>query len=152
MKRVFLLTFVMSLAVGAQGLQAQSNDLIDSLLAEPQASYGKAAYMALAAAGLLKPDAGPAEALSLLSERGWAVADRGPDAPVSTGEFAFILMKAFDKKGGLLYRLFPGPRYATRELTYERLLGPKAGPSDALPGAEVVRLVGEVAERKGGRS
>jgi len=151
MNSVLFCTVIGFLVLGAS-LGAQSNEMIDALLAESQASYGKASVLALAGAGLIKADAAPEDALASLAERGWAIEGRAAEAPISTGEFAFLLMRAFQMKGGLMYRVLPGPRYATRELSYEKLLKPKAAPGDPLTGENAVRLVGELTERKGGQS
>ena len=152
MKRALIALGLLLSGASLASVWAQSNDLIDALLAEPAASYGKASWLALSGAGHVKPEATPAEALGTLAEKSWTLEGRAAEAPVTTGEYAFLLMRAFGLKGGLMYRLLPGPRYATRQLSYAKLLGPKAAPGDPLSGEQAARLVSELVERKGGRS
>jgi hypothetical protein len=59
-------------------------------------------------------------------------------------------MKAFDEKGGLMYRLFPGPRYAVRELAYLGLVHGKAHSGRFPSGQEVVQILSSYLDRKGG--
>ena len=50
-------------------------------------------------------------------------------------------MKAFGEKGGLMYRLVPGPRYAVRELAYQGLVHGKVHSGRFPSGQEVVQLL-----------
>jgi hypothetical protein len=130
---------------------AQSNQLIDRLLGEPQASFGVAAYLVLAASEALDPEATEQQALDALGEKGWKL--RVPQStaePIRLGEFCFLIMKAFEEKGGLMYRLFPGPRYAVRELAYLGLVHGKVHSRRFPSGQEVVQILSGYLERKGG--
>ena len=59
-------------------------------------------------------------------------------------------MKAFNLGGGLMYTLFPGPRYAYRELTFLNLLSSKGGPYREVSGLEVVNTLSRVLNWKEG--
>ena len=149
--RVLLFLFFV-LTAGSMTLAAQSNDIIDGLLAEEQASYGKAVYLALTAAGLIPEEATPEEAIAVLEEKGWRVEIRGVEDPIRLGEFSFIIMKTFNIKGGLMYRIISCPRYACRELTYLKLIPGSPSPYRTLSGEEAVRILGNVLEWKEERS
>ncbi len=137
------------LAVCVLSATAQSNQLLDRLLEQPRASFGAAAYLVLAASGALAPEADEQQALAVLRDKGWKLRAPEADEPIRLGEFCFLLMKAFDEKGGLMYRLFPGPRYAVRELAYRGLVRGKAHSGRLPSGQEIVQLLGSYLEQKG---
>jgi hypothetical protein len=60
------------------------------------------------------------------------------------GELSYLLMGAFDLKGSFLYRMFPGPRYAFRELSYRRIIAGGADPSRFVSGDYFLRILGNV--------
>jgi len=134
-----------SLAVN-MSLAAQSNDLIDALLAEEEASYGKAAYLALTASGLITEEQSPEQALEVLQEQGWRLDILTAGEPIKLGEYSFILMKAFHIQGGLMYSIMPGPRYAGRELSYLGMILGSPSPYRTISGEEAVRILGNILE------
>jgi hypothetical protein len=138
------------LAAGLLPAAAQSNELIDRLLGEPRASFGAAAYLVLAASGALDTEATEQQALESLREKGWKLRAVRVEDPIRLGEFCFLIMKAFGEKGGLMYRLFPGPRYAVRELAYRRLVHGKVHSGRFPSGQEVVQILSGYLDRKGG--
>jgi hypothetical protein len=138
------------LALSVLPAAAQSNQLIDRLLEQPRASFGAAAYLVLAASGALDPEATEQQALEVLNEKGWKLPAAQAEDPIRLGQFCFLIMKAFDEKGGLMYRLFPGPRYAVRELAYRGLIHGKAHSRRLPSGQEVVQVLSSYLDRKGG--
>lgn len=129
---------------------AQSNQLLDRLLEQPRASFGAAAYLVLAASGALDPEATEQQALESLSAKGWKLRAAQAEEPIRLGEFCFLIMKAFGEKGGLMYRLIPGPRYAVRELAYRGLVHGKVHSGRLPTGQEVVQILSSYLDRKGG--
>ena len=129
---------------------AQSNQLIDRLLEQPRASFGAAAYLVLAASGAIDQAATEQQALEALSEKSWKLTPRAADDPIRLGEYCYLIMKAFEVKGGLMYRLFPGPRFAVRELAYRELLRGKAHSRRFPSGREVVQILASYLDQKGG--
>jgi hypothetical protein len=134
---VFALISVVSL-----GAAAQSNDTIDAVLAEETASLGSAAYVALVAGDLVDDDSTPQKAVEVAVAAGWLDADADPSAPAGFGQFAYLLMQVFEVNGGLLYRIFPGPRYATREFTYQGWSPLRVGPGDRFSGEYLLSVAG----------
>ena len=63
----------------------------------------------MTAAGLAPEDASPEQALAVLERQEWGIKVRGAGDPVNLGEYSFMLMKAFDLKGGLMYRILTRP-------------------------------------------
>ncbi len=138
------------LAAGLLPAAAQSNELIDRLLEQPRASFGAAAYLVLAASGALDAESSEQQALESLNAKGWKLRLAQAEDPIRLGEFCFLIMKAFGEKGGLMYRLFPGPRYAVRELAYRGLVHGKVHSGRFPTGQEVVQILSSYLDRKGG--
>jgi hypothetical protein len=132
-------------------LSAQSNQLLDQLLDQTEAHFGDVVYMTLVAAKLLPETATQEEALQSLQQQNWNIRVLPPEAPVPLGEYSYMLMRAFRLRGGILYSLFPGPRYACRELGYLKIVASDARTWRTLSGEEAVRMLGKVmASQEGG--
>ena len=127
---------------------AQSNTTVDVLLEQEQAIFGESAYLVLASAGIISEDASAEDALRALNEAGWLKNPVVSGEPVKLGVYSFMMMKAYGIKGGLLYRIFPGPRYAARELGSRGLLGEHVSPYRIITGEEAVRFLGNFLEWK----
>jgi hypothetical protein len=67
----------------------------------------------------------------------------GPaDRALRLNEAAFLVMGAFGIKGGLLYTLFPGPRYAYRELLYKKIIQGRSDGNFTVSGERLLRIIG----------
>ncbi|MFW5844525.1 MAG: hypothetical protein ACOCW6_11405 [Spirochaetota bacterium] len=119
----------------------QSNEIIDSVLEEEQLSYGNAAYLVLVAAERLPETASPGEALSELETLGWALDTRSAGDAVSFGEYSYLLMESLDLSGGLMYRFFPGPRYAARDVSAIGIAEGYAIVNMDIPGDRALRML-----------
>src|SRR6056297_2053103 len=112
-KRSVIYFFVgIQLILSVSFLAAQSNELVDELLEQEVARYGHSVYMVLTAIGELPEDASPERATEVLQTRKWGFEASSPNRPITLGEYSYLLMKALDMEGGIMYSLFPGPRYA----------------------------------------
>lgn len=147
-KRVFLLLPVLICFLPIF-LQGQSNVIIDELLEEEAADFARTTYLVLAAAELIGEEAAPEEALLALAELGWRIEVKEAGEPIKLGEYSFMLMKAFNMQGGLMYRILPGPRYASRELKFLKFISGNQSPHRTLSGEEVLRILGRLLEWKG---
>lgn len=146
MKRIKVtLAIVLCLFSASQSarLFAQSNRLIDEMLLEEKASFGKSVFLVLSAAGLVAETASVTEALSFLEGTGWHSRLKEADDPIKLGEYSFIIMKSFRISGGLFYSLFPGPRYAARELKYLRFYTGRYDAGRVLSGDDVLGILGK---------
>jgi len=132
----------------AVSLGAQSNQAIDRLLEEKQASFGDSAYVILSAAGLVGENATGAEAAAAVAARKLLPKPPSATEAATLGEVCFLIMQTQGIKGGLFYRLFPGPRYATRELASLGLLKGYTHPNRVLSGEEVMWVLGAVLDWK----
>ena len=139
------------LVVSAGSLAGQSNITIDRVLAESNLTYGSAAYLALVAAQEISPDTVPDEAFDVLRQLGPVPSDRTrADDEIALGAFAHMLMEHLGFRGGVLYRLAPGPRYAARWLQRTRIAEPPVMPGMRLSGARALRILERAARYREG--
>lgn len=148
MGRTLTLMLAIALLAGVGSLWGQSNELLDELFEEPATTLEQAAYLVLTAAGRIPDDSSPADAAAALAAQGWTVPERSADEPLTLGEYSHLLMQAFELNGGLMYRIFPGPRYAGRELAYLQLIKGDTSPYRTFSGEEAIGILGRLMERK----
>ena len=130
---------------------AQSNTVLDTILAEKTATFGDAAYLVMTAVGKVQDGASPdAAAAAVLNEK-WGIAHASAGSPVTLGTYSFMIMKALRIPGGVMYHLFPGPRYAGRELVYLGFVRGDTSPYRYLSGQEAVQLLGSALAYTGGQ-
>lgn len=149
---LIVLAVVTVVALAGPPVGAQSNEMLDRLLEREQATHGETAYLVLVAAGRLSEDSSPELAAAALVEQGWKIVVREAGEAARLGEYAYLLAQAFELKGGVMYRLLPGPRYAARELSYMQVIQGSGSPSRTLSGEEAVRMLGSLLDWKEGRS
>jgi hypothetical protein len=132
-------------------LRAQTAEELDALLEVKNVSASQAARFALGAADLLPEYLWGSEAEEnawrLATANGWAKGDAG--RAITMKDAAFILMNAFNFPGGAMYRLFPSPRYAYREMVYKKLIQGKADPDMKLSGERLLWIIGRCLSHSG---
>ena len=131
-KTKIVVPFVFVLLTIPQFVSAQSNDVIDRLIEQNTATYADAYYMVQAAAGNTAEN--PSES--------------GSERKITLGEYSHLIMQTFELPGGLMYRLFPGPRYATREIAYQGFIRGIEMPGRTISGREVLNILRRVMEWK----
>lgn len=129
---------------------AQSNDRIDELLRQDKARLDSTAYIILAAGGIIQETDGTDVAYEKAVSLGLVKAGTVPDSPVRVDEMSYMLMKSLSLKGGVMYALFPGTRYAYRELAFRKAINVAGGPARIVSGEEVMRALGNVIPTDGG--
>jgi hypothetical protein len=125
-------------------LIGQSNQVIDELLQEDRARYGKSVYLVLSAAEIISEKASETEAMQTLEQTGWKVEIQAADEPISLGTYSHLIMQAFDLEGGALYSLFPAPRFASRELGFKDYIKDDTGAYQTLSGRDAIKILGRV--------
>jgi hypothetical protein len=120
---------------------AQSAASLDAVLDEEVLSFGASSYLVLAAVGEIPDETAFSQAASLLKERIPFFSERTAAEEVTLGEFAYMLMELTGPSGGLMYTLFPGPRYAARELTFQKAIQGSSFPNSSLSGEEALRIL-----------
>jgi len=147
MKRMII--FLLAAAALGLGAAAQSNEFVDGLLDSDSVTVGQAAYLVLVASDNLGEDADEARAFELLETFGWAPKGASSATPIQLKDYSYLLMRAFGLKGGLLYAIFPGPRYAYRQLASNLVIQGRSDPNMSLSGSMAVRMLGRVFDVKG---
>ena len=147
MKRLFVILFCLTLFVPV--LTAQSNDIIDTILAEERLTAGSAAYLVLS---LADPDAIPDSreaAFAALAQKVdlAPVSAGGADDQVSIGEFSYLLQQSLALPRGIGSRIQPGPRYALRDLKFLNIVQGRVYPAMALSGERALRIAGQTLSR-----
>jgi len=141
-KRKLLLTTCF-LAIASAALFAQSNALMDQLLEEQRATYGKSVLIALSAANTVPVTATIEAAVAKVEENAWLSGKKAED-PITLGELSFVLMRAFGLSGGVMYAAFPGPRYACREFEFRGYILRNPTPDRFLSGEEALQIIAKV--------
>jgi len=152
MRKRYLLLFVLLLPASTASVWAQSETVVDSLLSEKSATFGEAVYLVMAAVQAVPDTASVDDAVAAIQGQDWHITVQPADSPITLGQYSFLIMRAFKLRGGILYSLFPGPRYAARELAFRRLISGDASPYRFLSGAEVVQILGNVMGLEGAGS
>ncbi len=154
MKKIFFLCIFIVLFLLNMSIAAQSNEQMDEFLARSYADLGMSSYLVLASAGRIDESASVEEALNWVSEQGMDASFKNleADRDICYGEFSYILMEALSLKGGVMYRIFPGPRYAAREAAYKKWMLGRSSPSRSLRPYEVINAINMVMEELEERS
>ncbi|MDA3957304.1 hypothetical protein [Oceanispirochaeta sp.] len=153
MKKIFLTTVLALGFLVPFTLAAQSNEVLDVFLARAEADFGTSAYLILADCEKITDTASVDEAMNWIgqSENLNKLKDLNPDRTISYGEFSYIMMEVLELKGGLMYSLVPGPRYAAREAAYKRWIIGKSSPGRGLKPFEVINALVTILEKEGAR-
>lgn len=144
---IIVLLFLFSIQYGF----AQSNEILDTLLDQEQATLGHTAYLVFLAAEIADEEWSPDRATDELRALDWGFEEADADDTVDLGALSFIIMKSFDMGGGIMYSLFPGERYAARELAYLGFVPGYASPYRTLSGREVTLILGRTLDHLGQR-
>ncbi|MDR2096161.1 MAG: hypothetical protein LBP76_11710 [Treponema sp.] len=129
-----------------QFLSAQTANSIDNLLKTVELSYGQALIFTIEAAEQNAGQEAKADFSGKLKdelEKDGRFQQKNT-APVTLGSLSFLLMKAFDLKGGIFYSLFPGDRYAYRELVSKNIITGRTDPSQTVSGETFLYMLGQI--------
>jgi hypothetical protein len=135
-----LVCAMLLLSVTAWG---QSAAEMESLLDAGEITCSQAAYFVLAAA-LEDPPQNPEAAFGMVLEQGWLPANSKSGGSITLGGLSLLLMKAFDIKGGLMYRFFPLDRYAYREMIGRGFIEGRSYSTFTVSGEQFLRILENV--------
>ena len=130
---LLLLLFLPVMAFSQAGSTSTATDL-DNVLEKSELSYAEAVRFVLA------EEDGFERAIA----SGWLPKGTKPDGAIKLGELSFLLMKTFDMKGGFMYAILPGPRYAYREMVSRSLIQGAADPAMKVSGERFLTILGNV--------
>ncbi len=138
---------VLLFVTGVSVAWSQGADLLFSVSTKPVLTLGDAAALVGIAGGSLPPQIEPQAAVDELKRIGFTLPNDPADAPISIGQYSYLVMQLLDLRGGFLYSLFPGPRYALRELIARGVLNDTAHQGQLLAGTEGLRILGMLVRR-----
>ena len=150
MKRTLCIAVtVFLIAVASFGQSAQK---VDDILETTKTTFGQAAYVILTA---LHDDTDEMDfdtAFDRFKNENQNVIRDSITAkdiiPIKT--YAFLLMRAFNIKGGMLYRIYPCPRYAYRDLRYLTVIQGNNNPDASMTGAAMLQILSRIDTAQGG--
>ena len=127
--------------LAAQDAGVDDNAVIDSILGQKAISWENAAWLVGKATQLLDDNATPADAVQKAVSAGWGPASRAPTASLDLKSYSYALFKALAFPPGLMFRIFPGPRYALRELVFRKIVPVTLPPDNQVSGEEAMRYL-----------
>jgi hypothetical protein len=116
---------------------------LEQLLDTGELTCAQAAWFTLASA-LESPPENPGAAFRYAREQGWLQKNAKAAEPINMGALSLLMAGAFDISGSFMYRLFPSPRYAYRELVSLRLIQGRADPGMRLAGKTFLEILNRV--------
>jgi outer membrane protein OmpA-like peptidoglycan-associated protein len=130
-------------------LHGQTAANMDELLDSREITWAQACRFVLPASGVLGEHAAAPAAFDAARERGWLPKGAAADGSVNLGGLSFLIMKSFSIKGSLLYALFPGSRYAYRQMDYLGLIPGLRDPALNVSGERLLQILGRVLNYRG---
>jgi hypothetical protein len=125
---------------------------IEQLLDTKEITCSRAAYFVLAAA-MENPPPNPEAAFTLARENGWFPEKAESDNSITLGGLSLLMMKAFNPRltqtGGLMFRLFPGSRYAHRAMANRGFIEGRTCPGQNVSGGQLLRILEKVLSGEG---
>ena len=150
MKRTLGIAVALFLTVAASF--GQSAEKLDKILETEKATFGQATYLIQTALNDNSDKLDFETAFERFKSENQNLIRDSVTAedviPVKT--YAFLLMKAFDVKGGMMYRIYPCPRYAYRDLQYLAVIQDKNDPNAPMTGAAMLRIFSRIDMVQGG--
>jgi hypothetical protein len=140
-----LLCFALLILVSAS-LSAQTAAELEAILESPALNCSQAARFVLAASAdgtAAATDTG-AGAFEKVLANGWFPRGTGAGDSLTLGVLSFLTMRAFGIKGGFMYALLPGPRYAFRTMVSRSFIQGAADPAMTVSGERFLLILGNV--------
>jgi outer membrane protein OmpA-like peptidoglycan-associated protein len=123
---------------------------MERLMDSREITWEQACRFVLPAAGALDENAGAGAAFAAARERGWLPRGAAEEGAVKLGDLSFLVLQSFSLKKSFLAALFPGPRYAYRQLDYLGLIPGVRDPSLKVSGERLLQILGRVLSYRGG--
>ena len=151
-KVIFILAACLLPAAAAFAQTAQE---LDALLETEAISCAQAAYFVLAFVSDGESQSIDADiqksAFEQAMANGWFKKGTKPEENATLGKLSFLIMKAFKMKSSLMYRIFPGPRYAFRTMVNRSLIQGTADPGMKVNGDRFLMILGNVLDAAEGK-
>lgn len=119
---------------------SQANEEIDLFMAKEKADIGTASAFVFAAAGI---EAQNTSAIEYINKNNWFKEEVKESDLLRTDYASYLIMKAFNQNGGIMYKFLEGPRYALREMKYLKMIDQRQDPAKIISGTEFMILLSE---------
>lgn len=142
--RITLLT-VLCLLLSAP-LYAQTAARLEALLLEPEINWSSAAAFVLEAAdSTVSTEAATSESpFTVALEKNWLPKNAEEGGAARLNGVALLLMRSFDLKGGIFFRLAKSPHHAYRELVYRGVIRGRADPDMPVSGRDLLLMINRI--------
>jgi len=131
-------------------VSAQTAAELETVLGTQNLTCAQAADFVLAAAADTSVKNTSKEAFEQAIAQGWFPRGTKPEENITLERLSFLIMKAFNIKGGMMYTFFPGPRYAFRAMVSRSYIQGAADPGMKVSGERFLRILGKVLSAAGG--
>lgn len=150
MKRIIVIAVAVLFTAAASF--GQSAERVDKILETEKATFGQAAYLIQTALNADSDEIDFDTAFDRFKSGNQHLIRDSVTAEdvIPAKVYAFLLMKAFDVKGGMMYRIYPCPRYAYRDLQYLAVIQDKNDPNAPMTGAAMLRIFSRIDMVQGG--
>jgi len=148
MKLAFFTSFFLILPLY---IYAQTAAELEAILQTQNVSCAQAAKFVLASGS----DAAAANlsaqsAFDLALSRGWLADGTKPNDKITLDKLSFLILKSFNMKGGVMYALSPGPRYAYKSMVSRDFIQGNTSPGMNVSGEKFLLILGKVISAQGG--
>ncbi|MCR5217933.1 hypothetical protein [Treponema sp.] len=111
---------------------AQSADKMTEVLESDKVTLGQASYFIATASGKIQDTESEEDAVKVMKAIQFADADADPSQYISVKDLSWMLVCTWKIEGSLMLKLFPGPRYACKQLKADGILNDFDDP-DSIP-------------------
>ena len=122
---------------------------VSEIIKTEKTTFGQAAYLVGVYSGSVEESSDYDKAVSALKEKGVISADVDSNKEINLAELSYLCMQTTEMNGGLFYTLFPGPRYAFRELKARGILPALADPGVKVNGRDAIAVLNGCIEEDG---
>jgi hypothetical protein len=131
---------------------AQTAAELETILGTTSVSCAQAAKFVAASVGSEASTGAVMEkdAFDSAMAKGWLPKKAAAEKPITLAELSFLIMKAFDMKGGMTYAILPGPRYAYRSMISRSFIQGASDPAMTVSGERFLLILGNVLNAAGG--
>jgi len=147
MKLAFFTSFFLLLPLY---LSAQTAAELETILQTQAVNCAQAAKFVLASGSDAAANISAQSAFDLALSRGWLAEGTKPDEKITLEKLSFLILKAFNMKGGVMYTLNPGPRYAYKSMVSRDFIQGSTSPGMNVNGEKFLLILGKVISAQGG--
>jgi hypothetical protein len=147
MKRYLVLLCALYAALfSAPRAEAQTAGELERLLGAPTVSCQDVAWFILSATGAIPAGSFASDAYQFALDNKWLPKKATADGAITLEGVSLLIMQAAGIKGGLMFTLTHGSRYAYRDLIYRGLIQGRAYASQKISGERLLQILGRVLE------